>query len=107
MFKRDTDIVARFGGEAFVVLLTDSSSQMVFELAEEMRRRMSDTLMPYKGVNVTTTMSIGVANATPGINESRDALIARADNALYRAKRDGRNRTVVAPQVKPSPQQSE
>ena len=104
VFKRDTDIVARFGGEEFIVLLTDSTSQMAFHLAEELRKRMSDMLMPYKGNNVSTTLSIGVASASPKRNESRDALIARADKALYKAKRDGRNQTVVDPEGRPSPQ---
>jgi diguanylate cyclase (GGDEF)-like protein len=106
VFKRDTDIVARFGGEEFIVLLTDSTPQMALDLAEEMRRRMAAMRMPYQGLNVAATMSIGVANTIPGTNESRDALIARADKALYQAKREGRNRTIVAPWVKPSQQQS-
>jgi predicted signal transduction protein with EAL and GGDEF domain len=62
--------------------------------------------MPYQGLNVSATMSIGVANTIPGTNESRDALIARADKALYQAKREGRNRTIVAPWIEPSQQQS-
>jgi len=104
VFKRTTDIVARFGGEEFIVLLTDSTPHTALGLAEDLRRRMSDMLMPYKGISVSTTMSIGVANCAHGINESRDALIARADKALYRAKKEGRNRTIVAPQVHSSPQ---
>lgn len=103
VFKRTTDIVARFGGEEFIVLLSDSTPQTALDLAEELRRRMSNMLMPHNGINISTTMSIGVANCVPGINESRDALIARADKALYQAKRQGRNRTVVAPQVDSSP----
>ena len=101
VFKRDTDIVARFGGEEFIVLLTDSTPQMAHDLAEELRRRMSSTPMLYRGVDVSATMSIGIASAAPGIDESQEALIARADEALYRAKKEGRNRTIMAPPVSP------
>jgi len=82
-------------------MLTDSTPQTALDLAEELRRRMSDMLMPHKGINISSTISIGIANCVPINNESRDALIARADKALYRAKREGRNRTVVAPSSNP------
>ena len=101
VFKRDTDIVARFGGEEFIVLLTDNTPEEAFAMAQEMRQRMSSMLMPYKGENISTTLSIGVASSNPEDRESRDSLIARADKALYRAKREGRNRTVVAPSKRP------
>ncbi len=100
VFKRDTDIIARFGGEEFIVLLTDNTPGKAYSLAQEMRNRMSEMIMPYKGVNISATLSIGVASAIPGNNESRDSLINRADNALYQAKREGRNRTVVSQKQK-------
>ena len=101
VFKRNTDIVARFGGEEFIVLLTDSTPQRALDLAEELRMRMAATPMPYQGADVSATMSIGVASAVGGNDESQEALIARADKALYRAKKKGRNRTEVAPAAHP------
>ncbi|WP_319524639.1 GGDEF domain-containing protein [uncultured Desulfosarcina sp.] len=92
VFKRDTDLVARYGGEEFIVLMTDIDPDTAYGLAEEMRRRMAEVLMPYKGHNISATMSIGVAGNTSA-NETRESLISRADNALYQAKRKGRNRT--------------
>jgi diguanylate cyclase (GGDEF)-like protein len=102
IFKRETDIVARFGGEEFIVLLTDTGPGQAFDLAEELRRRMATMRMPHKGTDIAATISIGIASASPGSDESRDALIARADEALYQAKREGRNRTIVAPDSGPS-----
>ena len=103
VFKRNTDIVARLGGEEFIVLLTDSTPQKAFELAEDMRRRMEEMLMPHNGANISTTVSIGVASVTPQSSESRNSLIARADKALYRAKREGRNQTQVASDLHSGP----
>lgn len=97
VFKRDTDIVARFGGEEFIVLLTDSMPQTAFSLAEDLRLRMSRMRMSFNGVSISATLSIGIAFSQPGIDESRDTLISRADDALYRAKSQGRNQTVVDP----------
>lgn len=96
VFKRSTDIVARFGGEEFIVMLSDGPPQTAFELAEELRRRMAAMRMPYNGVEVSATISIGIASAAYGFEESQDALIARADEALYQAKSQGRNRTIAA-----------
>ncbi len=105
VFKRDTDLVARFGGEEFIVLITDITPQKAFELAETLRQRMADMLMPHKGTNVSTTLSIGIAASTGRkSSESRDALIARADKALYQAKKEGRNRTIMASQSRASAQ---
>ena len=92
VFKRNTDLVARYGGEEFIVLMTDIAPGTAYALAEEMRRRMAEILMPYKGHNISATMSIGVASDTPA-NATRESLISRADSALYRAKQKGRNRT--------------
>ncbi len=96
VFRRDTDIVARFGGEEFIALLTDTPAQAAFELAEELRRRMSAMRMSCNGSEISATISIGIACSRPDIDESRDTLISRADNALYQAKKRGRNQTVSA-----------
>ena len=92
VFKRNTDLVARYGGEEFIVLMTDIDPDTAYGLAEEMRRRMAEVLMPYKGHNISATMSIGIASDTP-THATRESLISRADSALYQAKRKGRNRT--------------
>lgn len=84
---RPTDVLARYGGEEFVVLLRESSVEDAQSAAERIR---SDIQM-LEGLpdGVTLTASIGVAVNMPG--ESPDELLLRADEALYRSKREGRN----------------
>ena len=86
---RDTDMVARWGGEEFLVLLRDCRIEDATARAEKIRRQVADTLFPGVG---TITVSIGVAQRTG--DEDLTAWLGRADAALYEAKRTGRN-TVV------------
>ncbi|MGC9194243.1 MAG: GGDEF domain-containing protein [Syntrophobacteraceae bacterium] len=104
IFRRDTDTVARFGGEEFIVLLSDINSEDAFDLAEELRQRMSEMQIVFNGQTLTATLSIGIACWHPDTQESRDSLISRADDALYQAKRLGRNQTVFSPPPSPVPQ---
>jgi len=92
---RATDFVARQGGEEFLVLLPDTGAQQAQGVAEKMRRALA--LEPVEPVG-TVTASIGVATLTPEIEIAGDpvALLRRADDALYAAKRAGRNRVAVA-----------
>jgi diguanylate cyclase (GGDEF)-like protein len=87
---RDTDVLARFGGEEFVVLLPDIDLPGAIACAQRLHQSIrSIDLLPH-GV----TVSIGVAESLP--IESLDQLINRADKALLQAKETGRNRTVIA-----------
>ncbi|MFW6346326.1 MAG: diguanylate cyclase [Halomonas sp.] len=81
---RDQDVLARFGGEEFVVLLPDTDATQCQVVLERLRKR----------VPFGQTCSAGLALFRPG--ETADALIKRADDALYAAKRSGRNRVVLA-----------
>lgn len=80
-FVRETDVVARYGGEEFMVVMpqTDLAGACVF--AQRLRERVQETL--------SVTVSGGVATAVPG--DTQEALLARADAALYQAKISGRN----------------
>jgi diguanylate cyclase (GGDEF)-like protein len=93
---RDTDFAARYGGDEFVVLLPQTSEPQGAQFAERLRRRLievsQDAGLPVRG-------SIGVAAVAPEELDSADAaedLLRRADEALYRAKRSGRDRVEVA-----------
>lgn len=98
---RATDVAARYGGEEFVMLLPDTDGASGVLLAERVRESVSAALFDIgDGRHVEVTASIGVATATPKREESDlktagEALIARADVALYRAKSGGRNRVAL------------
>ena len=98
------DLAARYGGEEFAVILPDTSLRQATTVAEHIRRAvMGRELMKRStGENLgRITMSIGVATLRPG--DSVATLIERADNCLYAAKRNGRNRVIceVDPEVAP------
>jgi diguanylate cyclase (GGDEF)-like protein len=86
---RKTDLVARFGGEEFAVVLLNTEKNKAFEIAENLRSAIADSYLPeYQKVKVT--ISIGIS--TLGVDSnSFDGLINQADKALYHAKSKGRN----------------
>jgi diguanylate cyclase (GGDEF)-like protein len=89
---RNTDILARWGGEEFVILAPGSDGEMARQAAEKLAAAIRRTLFDEVG---TITCSFGIAQYAPG--DSAATLIARADHALYRAKMNGRNRVELAP----------
>lgn len=91
---RPGEILARLGGEEFVVFLPHGGSRSV-ELAETARARLADAVIDWRGERIAVSTSVGVALASPRRSEGREALLARADAALYRAKRLGRNRVEI------------
>jgi diguanylate cyclase (GGDEF)-like protein len=90
--KRKTDLVARFGGEEFVVLLTGSSLDEAEKFAELIRQKIESHNFLYDGLKLEITISIGVATLMPTHSTSSSQLINQADQALYHAKDSGRNR---------------
>jgi diguanylate cyclase (GGDEF)-like protein len=90
---RSTDLLARWGGEEFLILAPGSDGPMAFQAAEKLREAVG-SLMFHEVRSVTC--SFGVAQYAPG--ETAADLIARADAALYRAKTNGRNQVKLAPQ---------
>ena len=85
--SRSTDITARYGGEEFCVLLPNTDIEMAEQLGERLRRLIADTMIEGPG---NLSASLGVASY-PMHADSSDMLFLRADEALYRAKQDGRN----------------
>jgi diguanylate cyclase (GGDEF)-like protein len=90
---RKTDLVARYGGEEFAAILFNAGRNVAMEIAERVRQNVGDTHFPNGSFqpNGTLTVSIGMATFSPS-TPTLTALIREADNALYRAKRAGRNR---------------
>lgn len=89
---RSVDLVARFGGEEFVVVLPETGLQGATIFAERTRERIENTQFVTAHGGVRLTVSIGVANFPAPDVDSVDDLFARADEALYRAKAAGRNK---------------
>jgi diguanylate cyclase (GGDEF)-like protein len=92
---RDIDIVGRYGGEEFIILLPHTKAEDAAIVAERIRQAMLDSEVGWQGQKLDITLSLGVAQA--GLHgDGFDALITAADQALYAAKNGGRNRTVIA-----------
>lgn len=88
---RRPDLIARFGGEEFVLLLPETSQEEAIAVAERILAHVAES----RDSLPTITVSIGVATNRPD-EDQIDALLARADKALYQAKTEGRNRVEVA-----------
>ncbi len=91
---RDSDYVGRYGGEEFLVVLSESDAQSSLETAERIRQKAAQLQIPAGQEMLGVTVSIGVATY-PSYGEDADTLICAADGALYQAKADGRNRVVI------------
>jgi diguanylate cyclase len=87
---RETDFVARFGGEEFVVLLVDAGAEMALMVAEKLRTAVEALRLNVAGQTLLITVSCGVAEFRA--DEEPEAVFERADRALYAAKQAGRNR---------------
>jgi len=91
---RSSDMISRWGGEEFVILLPSTDTAEALLAAERLRRAIVTPPMIIEGTPMTITFSAGLARRLPG--ESLDAIIVRADVALYQAKNNGRDQVVVA-----------
>ncbi|HHY74778.1 MAG TPA: diguanylate cyclase [Bacillus bacterium] len=94
LFGDTSDIVARFGGEEFAVILPEQNEEIAFSKAETLRRAVIDLEIPHHSsyVNKFLTISVGVASMFPAIGNRNSAhLITLADQALYKSKENGRN----------------
>lgn len=91
---RDNDIVARYGGEEFVIYLDDVTIEKAQTVAERLRETIAGLQVPSDdGRTVTFTISIGISSSK--VSDNIDTLIKTADEALYKAKQNGRNRVEV------------
>lgn len=92
---RDYDTPARFGGEEFLLVLPDTALEDAYTIAERIRKRAEEAPVEYNGHLISFTMSLGVAALVLEETDPVEKIINRADKALYQAKEQGRNRTVV------------
>ncbi|WP_203234869.1 diguanylate cyclase [Modicisalibacter coralii] len=93
------ELLARYGGEEFVLLLPDTTVAAARVIAERCRRRVAEAAMVHAGSPVfgRVTISVGVGEVVPDGASEVDAFVTGVDRALYRAKREGRNRVEVVP----------
>jgi len=116
---RDVDIVGRYGGEEFIIVLPETGKDAAFQTAERLRNAVADSVFPgtparegadarlmgtpgENGTTVRKTISLGVATFPVDADDAQ-ALVSKADQALYRAKHAGRNRTISSSGVTAPP----
>ena len=87
---RDGDKIFRYGGEEFIIILNRIDNEHCEKITHRLLQLVSQNKLIYKGENLQVTMSIGATVYTP--NDTPDTLITRADQALYKAKANGKNR---------------
>jgi len=95
---RGSDIVFRYGGEEFVILLNNTDLRGAYIMAERIRQNIEGHTIAYGMDVLKSTVSLGVSvlkDAEFNVQTSAESLIKRADNAMYRAKQKGRNQTMI------------
>jgi diguanylate cyclase (GGDEF)-like protein len=96
MELRSADVIGRYGGEEFVILLPMTNAQQAYPLAERVRERVEAIRVPTEKGDASVTLSIGIAQILHDPQTgSADELISRADETMYAAKQAGRNRTKI------------
>lgn len=93
---RVTDLIGRYGGEEFAVILPETPTDRAYLAAELLRKCIADTPVTVDGEEVKVTASFGVAGLNITENADLDLLLRAADRALYKAKENGRNRVELA-----------
>lgn len=91
---RESDVLARIGGEEFVLILPDSDERTAIGVAERIRQQLEDSNFSISGWTVPLRVSIGVGTLGPEIS-NLETLLRETDHAMYEAKRSGRNRVVA------------
>jgi diguanylate cyclase (GGDEF)-like protein len=93
---RETDVVARFGGDEFALILPDTGSEGAAAVGERVRERIADhAFLRSKGLNIHLSVSVGVATL-PDVAASAEELVRAADVAMYRVKESGKNNVYIA-----------
>jgi len=90
---RDGDKIFRYGGEEFIIILNRTSSESCLEIANRLLYLIRSNKLIYKGNSLTVTMSIGATKHHAG--DTPESIIARADKALYKSKKNGKNQMNV------------
>jgi diguanylate cyclase (GGDEF)-like protein len=92
---REGDVALRYGGEEFMIVLPGASITDAYQIGDRIRRLVEEAVFPHGSQNLSLTISGGAASWPDYDSASSDALVRKADEALYRAKQDGRNRIIA------------
>lgn len=93
---REQDLLGRIGGEEFLAVLPDTSERQALQIAERLLRVVRESPFVHGELRLSMTISVGIAQSN-GHDDEFDPLLKRADDAMYAAKREGRDRAVIAP----------
>lgn len=95
--KRPADLVSRYGGEEFALVLPNTPAEGAMQVAQEIKSHVKRLRLPHSGstVNDYVTVSLGVATVVPVADVAADQLVSAADQALYQAKTQGRDRAIA------------
>lgn len=95
--NRSSDVIARYGGEEFAIILPDTDEKGAAIIAEEVRRNVEASHIPHRKSTISdwVTISVGVATIIPDHTMEQNELIVHTDQALYKAKKNGRNRVEI------------
>ncbi|GIW65146.1 MAG: hypothetical protein KatS3mg093_125 [Candidatus Parcubacteria bacterium] len=92
---RDIDLVGRYGGEEIVIMLLGANKKSAYNIAEEIREKIASSYLKInKNKKLTITVSLGIAELTK--EKDLAELIKKADQAMYQAKKTGKNRTIIS-----------
>ena len=94
-FSRKYDVSCRYGGEEFLIVLPETDLDAAVKVGEKLRIKILETPIVFNGSVIKITASIGVAQLDKDVEESVEHLINKADTALYKAKKQGRNQVVA------------
>ncbi len=93
--KRDYEIVGRYGGEELAIILTQINQKDAFLVADRFRAKIEGHPFSFEGQKLQVTVSIGVTALIPTDEDTMASIYEKADKALYKAKKTGRNRCVI------------
>ena len=92
---REVDVFARYGGDEFALLLPEAGYEQAYEVVERIRLSVASRPISIDGYMLSITISSGIARLSSDQEESINTMLSQADHALYRAKEEGRNQSVV------------
>ena len=102
VFRRDSDVPIRLGGEEFGVIMPGTSLEKAHQLAEQFRSVLAQSALQVEGQSLSITTSLGVGSFDRNVDKNGDGLYRRVDAALYKAKHEGRNCVQLAQALDPA-----